>query len=231
MFMENKIVNIKIEKIIRSHRKTIALQMTDNATLIVKAPFNVSDEIIMKIITKNKSWIEKKKREIEARDPKHSEKEFVSGEGFLYLGRYYKLEIVNTQEEPLKLKNNRFYLSKTALPEAKEIFIQWYKKEAYEKISERVEWYAKITGYKYNKINITDAKKRWGSCSPNGNLNFSWRIIMAPLRVIDYVVVHELAHTVEKSHGKEFWTKVKIIMPDYEFYQNWLKENGHLLKL
>ncbi len=112
-----------------------------------------------------------------------------------------------------------------------ERFTNWYKERAYEKIKERVEFYAQKRGLKYNRVNITSAEKRWGSCSAKGNLNFSWRLIMAPLPVVDYVVVHELVHLIEKNHSKEFWKKVKLFMPDYEKYKDWLKEKGHLLTL
>jgi hypothetical protein len=222
-------MDIEIEKIVRTKRKTIALQITDDATLIVKAPFDVSDETIMGVVLKHKKWIEQKKKEIGARDPKFSPKEFVNGEGFLYLGRYYRLKIVDDQEVPLKFENG-FYLSRNALPQAKEVFIEWYKKMAYEKISERVRWYAQKRGFKYNKVNITNAQKRWGSSS-NRNLNFPWRLIMAPLPVIDYVVIHELVHLEEKNHTKAFWDKVKMLMPDYEKHKDWLKRNSYLLRL
>jgi len=223
-------MEIKIEKIIRTKRKTIALQITDNATLIIRAPFNVEDGTINRVIVKHKEWIEKKKKEIASRDPKYSPKEFVNGEGFLYLGRYYKLKIVNNQNVPLKFENG-FYLSKKVLPYARDIFVKWYKKRAYEKISERVEFYSKKGGFKYNKINITNSQKRWASCSSKNNLNFSWRLVMAPINVIDYVVVHELVHLKEKNHTKNFWKKVKVLLPDYEKYKEWLKKNGHLLKI
>lgn len=225
---------MKIEKIIRSKRKTIALQITDSATLIIKAPINVDDNAIMKIVEKHEKWINQKKKEIESRI-KFCQKQFVNGEGFLYLGRYYKLKIVDNQDIPLKLilygNEKGFYLKKDALPQAKEIFIQWYKKAAYEVISERVNWYAQKRNFKYNKVKITDAKKRWGSCSPLGNLNFSWRLIMAPLPVLDYVVVHELVHLEEKNHKEDFWIKVKLLTPDYERHKEWLNKNGHILML
>jgi len=225
-------MDIKIEKIIRTKRKTIALEVTDNATLIVRAPYRVSESTIQAVIRKHYDWIIKKKNknEVEARDPKVSAKEFVNGESFLYLGKYYKLQIVEGQEEPLKFEN-AFYLSKEALPYAEKAFAQWYKKAALEKITERVQFYAKVGGYKYSRINITSAQRRWGSCSCKGNLNFSWRLIMAPLPVVDYVVVHELAHLEEKNHGRGFWAKVKILMPDYQKHKSWLKNNRHMLKL
>ncbi len=232
MFMrdDDMETGIKIEKIIRSRRKTVALQITDDATLIVRAPFEVNEQTIKNIVTRHLNWIRKKRDEILSRDPKFVKKEFVNGEGFLYLGKYYRLTIVDGQNEPLVFKNG-FFLSRAYLPIAREVFVNWYREKAYEKIVERVEWYAKKRGFRYNRINITNAQKRWGSCSPKGNLNFSWRLIMAPLPVIDYVVVHELVHLEEKTHTKSFWNKVKMLIPDYEKHENWLKNNGYLLRL
>ncbi|MEO0247668.1 MAG: SprT family zinc-dependent metalloprotease [candidate division WOR-3 bacterium] len=223
-------MDVKIEKIIRSKRKTVALQVTNDATLIIRAPYNVSDETIMLIISKHEDWIKRKKIEIEARGSKFTPKEFVNGEGFLYLGQSYKLTIVDEQDIPLRFDNG-FYLSRNALSRAREVFIEWYKKETYKKVLERVEKYAKEGGFEYGKINITNANKRWGSCSQNGNLNFSWRLVMAPLSVIDYVVVHELVHTEEKNHSKNFWLKIKILLPNFEKQLDWLKVNEHLLTL
>lgn len=223
-------MDVQIEKIIRTKRKSIALQVTDDAKLIVRAPFSLNDERIKEIVSKNRRWIEEKKKAIEARNSKLSHKEFVNGEGFLYLGRYYKLNIVEDQREALKFEG-AFYLSRHALPRAKETFIQWYKDKAFEKISERVRLYAEKRGYKYNKIGITDARKRWGSCSFRGNLNFSWRLVMAPLPVLDYVVIHELVHLEERNHAKSFWDKVKMLMPDFEGRRDWLKKNGYLLNI
>jgi len=230
IFKEVDILDIKIEKIIRTKRKTIALQITDEALLIVKAPFDVSDETIMGVVIKHKNWIERKKKNIRARDPKYSPKEFVSGEGFLFLGRYYKLNIVDEQDVPLKFENG-FYLSRKVLSRAKDVFIEWYKKMAYEKILDRVLWYAQKKNITFNKINITNARKRWGSCSSQRNLNFSWRLIMAPLSVIDYVIVHEIIHLEEKNHSRLFWIKVKMLIPEYEKDKAWLKKNSYLLRL
>jgi predicted metal-dependent hydrolase len=223
-------MDIEIEKIVRTKRKTIALHITDDATLIVRAPLKASEKTIMGVVLKHKKWIEEKKREIKARDPKFSPKEFVNGEGFLYLGGWYRLKIVDNQEVPLKFEDG-FYLSRKALPQAKYAFIEWYKNMAYEKISERVNWYAQQRGFKYKKVNITSAQRRWGSSSSNGNLNFPWRLIMAPLTVIDYVVIHELVHTVERNHSKAFWGKVKMLMPNYEIHKELLRKNGYLLRL
>jgi len=228
--MEKVDLKFQIENIIKSKRKTISLQVLENGKLIVKAPLNVEQSKIIDVVLRYKKWIEKKQNEQNLRDPKFSSKEFVNGEGFLYLGKYYKLRIVENQDIPLKFENG-FFLSKNFISKAKELFVEWYKTEALRKISERVEWYARKGGFEYSKIKITNAEKRWASCSHNGNLNFSWRLIMAPLSVIDYVVIHEISHLTEKSHGKAFWNKVKILMPDYEKQKDWLKKYGYLLRI
>ncbi len=91
--------------------------------------------------------------------------------------------------------------------------------------------YSEMTGLIHRSIKITSAKKRFGSCSPNGSLNFSWRLMMAPLNIIDYVVVHELVHIEERNHSKNFWNKVRIILPDYKQSEKWLKDNSQLLTI
>ena len=109
--------------------------------------------------------------------------------------------------------------------------IVWYKEQAFEKITESANHYSQISGWKYKTINITSAQGRWGSCSSSGSINFSWKLIMAPFDVVEYVVVHELAHITEKNHSARFWNKVKSILPNYKTQEKWLKENGKKLTL
>ncbi len=221
---------IKIDKIIRSKRRTIALEVARDATLIVRAPYRTPLDFIEKVVFKKRFWIKEKQEFVRDRCKKVIPKEFVSGEGFLYLGDMYKLEFVDVMNMPIVFDSS-FKIARKNYYMAKEILITWYKAQAYQKISERVNWHSSLSGLKYNKIKLSDAQKRWGSCSAKGNLNFSWRLIMAPLRVIDYVVVHELAHLEEKNHSKRFWNKIKIMLPDYEQYRDWLKENRYLLDI
>lgn len=220
---------IKIEKVIRSKRKTIALEVTESATLIIKAPYLVSNKTIDEVIQRHIKWI--KKRISSAKNiEKSSGKEFVSGESFLYLGRTYRLFLVKEQKEVLKFDSG-FYLREDMKPFVRDIFTLWYKNAARKFILERVNYYSNLTGIKYNGAKITSAMKRLGSCSIKGNLSFTYRLIMAPLPVIDYVVVHELCHILEHNHSKDFWRNVKIILPFYKEQREWLKENGQLLNL
>jgi len=205
------------------------MHINNEALLIVRAPFHVSEEAINQVVLRYKKRLEKIQKEVQARNLKFNKKEFINGERFLYLGNYFPLKLVDNQEIRLNFENE-FFLSKKYLDYAKDIFIIWYKRRANEIIPQRVRLYAQKRGLEYNKVNITHAKKRWGSCSHQGNLSFTWRLIMAPLPIIDSVVVHELIHLEVKNHSKEFWDKVKILDPKYREHKEWLKNNGSLLR-
>jgi len=215
-------------KIIRSKRKTLSLQIAEDGTLIIRSPYKTDEKTIYQIIIKHKDWIEKKQKEMLSKS--QLKNEVTNRKMFLYLGNRYKLQIVKDQRIPM-IFDEGFFLSESHLNDEREILLKWYKLKSYEIISERVDMYATKYGFKYEKIKITNAQKRWGSCSSNGNLNFSWRIIMAPMEVIDYVVIHELVHLVERNHSRSFWEKVKLLYPQYEKHNEWLKENGYLLNL
>jgi hypothetical protein len=206
------------------------MYINEDAALIVKAPFNTSEEVINKVVLKYMDRLQKTQKEIQLRNLKFKKKEFINGEKFLYLGNYYNLKLVDNREILLDFKDE-FLLSKKYLSYAKNIFIIWYKRRAYETISQRVKLYAQKRGFKYNKINITNAQKRWGSCSRQGNLCFTWRLILAPLPIVDSVVVHELTHLEVKNHSKAFWNEVGILDPKYKEHKDWLKNNAYLLKL
>lgn len=105
-----------------------------------------------------------------------------------------------------------------------------YRDAAKDYIPKRVEYYHTFTGGNYSKITIRDQKTRWGSCSATGTLSFNFRLMMAPPRVLDYVVVHELCHLTHMNHSKDFWNMVESILPDYKEHRKWLKENGHSLR-
>lgn len=106
-----------------------------------------------------------------------------------------------------------------------------YKNAARAKLEARTAYYHTITGGRYTSITVRDQKTRWGSCSSRGTLSFNYRLIFAPPRVLDYVVVHELCHLTHMNHSKDFWNMVASVMPDYKLCKNWLKEHGHELTL
>ena len=219
----------EINQIIRSRRKTIALIIKPDGSLVVRAPLWTANKVITKFIMKNTSWIEKKQAEVRAALPLEP-KRYCAGEMFTYLGNPYPLEIVKGQEKPLILGAS-FQLAEAAQPEAGLVFESWYRDQARQVLTERVNTFARQYDLQYKGIKITSARTRWGSCSASGSLNFSWRLILAPMEGVDYVVVHELVHTVFHNHSRRFWKKVEQILPDYKERRKWLRNNGQRLIL
>jgi predicted metal-dependent hydrolase len=221
--------HVKIHKVIRSRRRTIALVVGSDATLTVRAPLQTPIEYLEDLVRRKLQWIKRKIIEVEQR-PALRLKKFVNGASFLYLGDPYRLRFVNKADEPLIFKKE-FILARDQKNQARELLVNWYRQEADKKITARVNWHARRFGLKVGRVRITNAQKRWGSCGRDNSLNFSWRLIMAPLRVVDYVVIHELAHTVERSHSQGFWRKVAMMSPTYRSGMDWLKKNEHLLQI
>jgi predicted metal-dependent hydrolase len=217
---------IKIDKIVRSRRRTIAIIVTQDAQVIVRAPLSAKIKLIKDFVSKKSKWIERKLKEARINSKNIIQKQFVNGENFLYLGKSYPFKIV--ESDYIVLTDSLEFPGRW-LVHAGIYLKEWYKSQLLKIIIERVCLYSEMTGLKYKSVKVTNAKKRFGSCSHNGSLNFSWRLIMTPLNVIDYLVVHELVHLEEKNHSKNFWNKVKIILPNYKLSEKWLKENNHLL--
>jgi hypothetical protein len=220
---------IKISKIIRTKRKNIALVISHDATLVVRAPMRTPLSYIEKLVEEKFAWIERKMREFEKR-PKATKKTFLEGEEFLYLGKKYKLALTDGLKiettEDLELLFPHVFLWR-----AHQRMHDWYKKQAQEIISERTKIMAEKLNLKYASIKISNAKTNWGSCGPKNSLNFNWRLIMAPEAVIDYVIIHELMHILEKNHSRHFWNKVADAMLEYKTARKWLRENSKVLTL
>lgn len=226
--MENH-TPLKPPQIIRSRRKTLALIVKPDASLIVRAPLRTPQRTIKDFLEKNTGWVKRKQAEALAALPP-GPKQYVPGECFMYLGNSYPLVIQREQKQPLLLEES-FKLAGEAQDNADLVFERWYRARAKETIGERVDLYASQHGFQYKRVGITSARTRWGSCSPNGSLNFSWRLILAPLEAVDYVVVHELVHTVFHNHSRRFWKHVETILPDYQVHRKWLKANASRLTL
>jgi len=218
-----------ISQVIRTKRRTLVLQIMPDASLIIRAPARASEGTIRQAVQNKMSWILKKQRT--ARETFRPPVKFVDGEEFLYLGERRKLLVVPGASVPLVFNEKEFLLSGTHLPEARRLFEEWYKEKAFEIIRDRIKQYAERTGLEYTKISVTSARKRWGSCSLKGRLNFTWRLVMTPLAVVDYVIVHELVHLDEHNHSSRFWQKVRILLPNYLQAKRWLKNNHLLLNL
>lgn len=215
---------IKIDKLIRSKRRSIGLQIARDATLIVRAPVFATLQDVRRVVDAKSNWIIAKQTLVRTRLANVKQKEYVAGEEFLYLGKRYALEFT-AEIAVLAAEAERIRIPEGKKERAEEVLTTWYQSEALKVISERVSHFANRNGLPIKSVKISKAKSRWGSCGPTGSLLFNWRLIMAPLFVIDYVVVHELAHLKIRDHSKRFWNEVASVMPDYEKAERWLKEN------
>ncbi len=213
-------------KVIRSKRKTLTLHVAPDATVIVKAPLRISLQTIQSFIHEHSDWIEEKLQLIHSR-PKAVEKTYRKDDTFLYLGKEYTLELGNYSG--IQLRENALLFPDFLQFRAKKELTNWYIQQARKVITEQVDWYAKQMKTSYTDLTFSDTSSQWGRCTHDNRLQFSWRLVMAPLLVINYVVVHELAHTIQKNHSAAFWSKVRFYNPSYRQQIKWLKENHNLL--
>lgn len=215
---------IPFPEIIRSMRKTMSLHISPKGELIVKAPFFVPEKLIQQFIRNKEAWIAQAVQKITS--SKISEKSYQEGAEFLYLGDVYKLRIGNFKEISVHSSLN---FPDFLVFRIKKELMAWYINQAKKVITTQVEYFSKQMNTKYKSIRFSDTSSKWGSCGPDNALQFNWRLIMAPLMVINYVVIHELAHTIEKNHGPRFWSKVRLYTPAHKQHSKWLERNRQLL--
>lgn len=217
-------------KVIRSHRRTMSLEITKNGEVVIRAPYLFPERKIAHFVNEKENWIKNKQAIIKKRVAEKPKRQFLSGEIFLFLGKPYPL-LIAERKRPALILSGCFELAEAKRKKASIVFTEWYKKQTLEVVGALVRQYAVQYGLNFKKIKVTGAKTRWGSCSSLGNLSFSWRLVMAPKEIIVYVVVHELAHLIHHNHGKKFWRFVEKMDKNYRQNRRWLKENGHKLVL
>lgn len=212
-------------KIIRSNRRSLSLHILRDGTIEVKAPFFMPGFMIRQFVEKNSDWVEKKKQLVQ--NPMSLPKTYTHGETFFYLGNAYSLDIGDYTS--ISIKEDKLLFPKALLFRAKKELEYWYIRQAKEIITSQVQRYAEEMKTSYIAITFSDTKSQWGRCTHDNRLQFSWRLVMAPLLVLNYVVVHELAHTKEKNHSYLFWSIVRGVTPSYKQQIKWLKTHGTTL--
>lgn len=170
-------------QIIRSDRKTVAIQIMPDGNVIVRCPKRMKTSDIRKFVESKSGWIAK---HLANRIPQKTSK-------------------LTAQE------------------------VHQLREQTRELVTQRARYFAPLIGVTFQRITVRSQRTRWGSCSAQGNLNFNCLLALVPAEVLDYVVVHELCHRLELNHGSRFWQEVERILPDYQTYRNWLKENGSAL--
>ncbi|WP_320112297.1 SprT family zinc-dependent metalloprotease [Draconibacterium orientale] len=222
-------ININIEKTER--RKTVSIFIERDGSVRVLAPKGASDELIenavksreYQIFTKLAKWKELNQGKVKRR--------YVNGQSFLYFGRNYRLNIVEIQDVPLKLSGGYLCLDKRYIDKANKVFKDFYRNKAEQKIKSRLKLIVDKFQIQPETIKVLDLQNRWASWTPKNGLNFHWKCAMAPVPVIDYIIIHEMVHFKFPNHSTEFWNEVDKKMPNYREYENWLKINGVKMSL
>ncbi len=228
---ENKIIDFEL---ILSKRKTMSIEISAEGEVKVRAPMGISEDVIISQVREKGKWILEKREEAYKRNSKKVEKNYKDGDLFMYLGNEYSLKI---KFSPFLNKISVMIIGKELVvcmreynkEKLRKAIELWYRGEGLRIIKERVKHYLKFYPVKPISIKVKEQKRRWGSYTYYNDLLFNWRCIMAPLKVVDYIVVHEMTHMVHKDHSKNYWNFVSKIIPNYKEQKMWLKENGIIM--
>jgi len=207
-------------------RKTLSIYVERDGNVTVLAPQQLTSNDVNGIIELKRYWIYKSQSEQKELNRNKVLREIANGEGYLYLGNSHKLKIEKNLDAPISLTSGYFLLDQNCIDKAKSHFINFYREKGKEHIPQRIGYFKKKLGVEPKSVRIMDLKYRWASRSNNNTLNFHWKTMLAPLTIIDYIIVHEMAHMLKRCHNSEFWSIVSSIIPDYLERKEWLRKNG-----
>jgi len=211
--------------LIRSGRKTISIYVEPDGNVLIRAPKKISEKQINAFVDLKRYWIYKSIAEFEELNKTKVNRQIINGEGYLFMGKSYRLKINGNNKDPLSLDHGYFILNEDKMDKARQCFIDFYREHGKDYISQRVKYFKKRLGVEPDDVRVMDLKTRWASRGKK-NLNFNWKVMLAPMSIIDYVVVHELAHYLKEDHSPAFWEIVESIMLDYQEKKEWLRLNG-----
>lgn len=228
--------DIKYQLLPGSDRQTTDIVIERDGVITVRPPKRMTPEQVDDTVLAKRMWIYRNLAEWRDLNATRVTREWVSGETFLYLGSCYRLQLVAEQDEPLKLKDGRFCLLREVVEHggqdaAHQVFEAFYKTKGLPRIQKRVAYFAAKVGVQAGDVHIKDLGYRWASCTPRGDLHFHWKCLMAPLTIIDYIIVHELCHLHHRDHSLAFWNEVDKVLPDYGDRKDWLRTRGAELDL
>ncbi|HAN09113.1 MAG TPA: hypothetical protein DCP90_00685 [Clostridiales bacterium] len=234
MYMLNYKNQVIIYEIIKRKKKNVSIIIRADGKVVVSAPFSVSVKKIEELVNRRAEWILDNIEVVKRKSANIKEKKYISGEIFLYFGDEYELDIV--KEDKTKRTEVRINEGKIEIrvksdfadneDNIKKKLNKWYREEAQSCIAMRVEMCAQRLGLKPELVRIKQLKRTWGICTNKGIISLNWKLIMTPVDVMDYVIIHELCHLKHPNHSKDFWNLVEVYMPDYKQKRDWLKKNA-----
>lgn len=212
----------KIEKSKR-YSKKVSLRIDKDGRVVLTFPWRISEKEALNLVRDN---LQKIKASVQI-----FSEQFVynGGDTLLYLGVPRKIVFDSSVLVPFSYNMDKFVLNPRYVDNVYVLARRWLVKKAEEYLPKRLMELAQKLGVRYKKVQVRDVRSRWGSCSSKGTISLNWRLIMAPIDVIDYVLIHELAHIVHPNHSKYFWRYVATFCPDYKLHRSWLRKNGQHL--
>ena len=230
--MEVQIADLSIPyQIIQSNRRSLSMEVTEKGEVIARVPYGLSTREVERFLKSRQRWLYTRVKA--ARQNSQAASNYETGRRLLYLGQPLELIVEQGSRSEVVLSEQQLIVK---IPSHKKEMVQelleaWYRMQARVLLTAMTEHFAKEMRLQVNKIFIKDQKTRWGSCSSNHNINYNYRLIMAPMEVIEYVVIHELCHLIHMNHSKDFWYEVEKRQPTYRSNRQWLKEHQSELRL
>ncbi len=218
-----------IDEIKYSKRKTLAIEVKAGGKVLLRAPKGCSRERIERFIQEKRDWILSAKAKMSKIEAPRAQ-DYHDGATFLFLGKACPMHFVKNQKSALAFSfEEGLSLPASRQSDAQKLLIAFYRQESRKLASHFINQYASKWNLDVKSLKINGAKTRWGSCSGKNSINFSYRLAMTPIAAFEYVIVHELAHTLHHNHSAEFWHFLSQMLPDYEKRRAWLKQNGRFL--
>jgi predicted metal-dependent hydrolase len=226
-----QIDELRVEVRRSPRRRTVDLIVDRFGDLVINVPDALPARDVEAIVRKKQEWIYSKLGDKKITLYRGGPKEYVTGEGFHYLGKKYRLKVFDPEVTgrvvpPLRLLNGRFMMFRSAAIEGRDHFIRWYTNQALKWLKSAVDSLQERVGAKPRSIYVRDLKYRWGSCNAGGDAYFHWRVILLPPKMVRYLVIHELVHLHVHNHSLAFYERLARVAPDYREIEAWLKENG-----
>lgn len=219
---------IKIDFLIRTNRRSVSITISPKCEVIVKAPRKLPFSEVEKIVAKKEDWITLHLNKI--KDNLALNYSIVNYFDMLFCGQIYHI-LFDEKERNILLEPNYCIVPQKYKDSVSKRLSVWYKKNAYEILKQRLDYFCVVMQLEPNAFKFTNAKTCWGTCNSNGVVALNWRLIMLPHNLIDYVIVHELSHLVQLNHSKLFWALVQSVLPDYKQRRIELKKGDYLLSL